>query len=251
MKKILNIFASISLITAGASSVVACGSSGTKINTNDQELVDDVVYKLKDKSFAVNEDKQGDLNFGSCSQQVSKEIKQVLSYDEQDLISFAKSENPTPINAEKLTNIKLHIQSHKIYQDINIPVKLNYDAQSIADKISDKRIIVPQTDGYKPSESANKYTTEIKQQINNLLTPAEKQSDYTISGWENANIYWPYWKGSKKTGHEVDPNKPIPLTIEIGTDTAQASITLEFQYYEQKKYWMIKLGNLISTLFEN
>ena len=181
MKKILNILASISLMTTGVTAVVACGSNPPS-SLNDQKLVDDVVYKIKGKTFTVNEDKQGDLNFGSYSQQVLKEVTKFLANDEQDLVSFAKSENPTPINAKNPTNINLHIQSHKIYQDIAIPVKLNYDAQSIADTINGKTITVLQTGGYQQSESASKYTKEIKQQINNLLTPAEQQSGYTISG---------------------------------------------------------------------
>ena len=226
MKKILNIFASISLITAGASTVVACGS-GTKINTNDQKLVDNVVNQLKNKSFAVNEDNQGDHHFGSYSNEFLKDIKQVLSYNEQDLISFAKSENPTPINAEKETNINLHIQSHKIFNDINIHVKLNYDAQSIANAIDNKTITVLQSGVYKSSESASKYTKDIKQQINNLLNPDEQQSGYQISGWEKSTIYWPYWEGNPKTGQEVDPNQTIPLTIQIGQDKAQTNITVK------------------------
>ena len=52
---------------------------------------------------------------------------------------------------------------------------------------------------------------------------------------DNNNISWPYWEGNIKNGQEIDPNQPIPLTIQIGQDKAQANITLEFQYYEQKK----------------
>ena len=226
MKKILNIFASISLVTTGISSVVACGSNST-YSSNDQKLVNDVVNRIKDKFFAVNEDNQGDLNFGSYSKQFLKEVKEPLANNEQNLVSFANSENQKPINAEKPTNINLHIQSHKIYQDIDIPVKLNYDAQSIANAIAGKTITVLQSGVYKASESASKYTTEIKQQINNLLTPVEQQSDYQISGWENATIYWPKW--------DQEPNQPIPLNIQIGGDKKNASITLEFQYYQQKK----------------
>ena len=110
MKKILNTFASLSLIISGTSIVVACGSNPHS-SSNDQKLVNDVINKIKDKSFAVNEDNQGDLNFGGYSKTILKEVKQYLAYDEKDLVSFAKSENPTLINAEKTTNIKLHVQS--------------------------------------------------------------------------------------------------------------------------------------------
>ena len=232
MKKILNIFASISLITTGTTAVVACGSS-TQTNTNDQKIVNDIINKLKDKTFAVNEDNQGDLNFGSYSQQVLNEVTKLLANDEKQLVSFAKSENLTPINAEKTTNINLHVQSHKIYQDIDISVKLNYDAQSIADTISNQKIItVLQTGGYKSSESANKYTEEIKKQINNLLTPTQQQSGYQISGWGDTTIYWPYWD---KIAGEKDKNQKFHITIAIGSDIATAKIRLEFKYYQEKK----------------
>ena len=147
---------------------MACGSNPA-FSSNDQKLVNDVVNKLNNKTFAVNEDNQGDLNFGSYSKQVLKEVTKLLANDEQNLVSFAKSENPIPINAENPTNINLNVQSHKIYQDIGISVKLNYDAQSIADQINGKTITVLQTGGYKQSESANKYKTSIESQIANSI----------------------------------------------------------------------------------
>ena len=232
MKKILNILVSISLIATGSTAVVACGSNPP--NLNDQKLVDDVVNRLDKQTFNVDEIKTGSKIFSDYKSTVLQDIKSNLNDQEKGLVRFPSSDDDIKLDTNA-KEIDVHIQSHQIQNDIDVPVKLNYDAQSIANAINAKTITVLQTGGYKPSESANKYTTKIGQQIKNLLTPAEKQSNYTISGWENANIYWPYWKGSKKTGHEVDPNKPIPLTIEIGTDTAQASITLEFQYYEQKK----------------
>ena len=155
MKKILNLFVSLSLITAGASSVVACGSH--------------------------------------------------------------RNQNPPTPPPPKPDDQRI--------------------VNDIANKINDKTITVLQSGVYKPSELANNYTKGIEKQINNLLTPIEQKSGYQISGWDNTNIYWPYL--NKATGKEVDKNKknPIPLNIKIGQDIAKvkAKITLEFQYYKQKK----------------
>ena len=62
MKKILNIFASISLITSGTSSVVACGSHH-KINPpkptppkpDDQKIVNDIANKINNKTIIVQQ----------------------------------------------------------------------------------------------------------------------------------------------------------------------------------------------------
>ena len=140
MKKILNLLASISLVATGASSVIACGSS----SNNDQNLVNDVVNKLQGKSFAVKEDKNGDHNFSEYNDQVLQEVKQYLSSNEKDLVSFLSSEDQKKINAEKITMIDLHIQSHSVQKNINIPVKLNNDAESIAQNIDGKTVGVLQ-----------------------------------------------------------------------------------------------------------
>ena len=231
MKKILNIFASISLITTGASSVVACGGS---IN-NDQKLVDDIINRLeKHGTFGLNEKQDGSQVFSDYKVTVLEDIKSTLTEQEKGLVSFPASDNPKKLSAANATDIDVNIQSH----DIQIPIKLNYDADSIADKINNQTIIkVLQTGGYKPSESASKYAQEIKKEINDLLTSDEQKSGYKISNLQqvldNTNIYWPYL--NKTIEEEVDPNQPIPLNIQIGEDKAKAKITLEFQYYKQKK----------------
>ena len=153
MKKILNLFASLSLITAGTSSVLACGSHH-KINPP----------------------------------------------------------KPTPPKPD--------------YQKI---------ANDIANKINNKTIIVQQKGVYKQSQLASTYTSEIKSQINNLLTPDEQKSGYQISGWENVSIYWPYL--NKTTGEEIDNNKLVPFNIQVGQCKSKLTpkIILEFKYYKQKK----------------
>ena len=62
MKNILNILASISLITTGTINVIACGS-GTKINAYDQNLVNDIIHKLDKKTFSFDENKNGIKQF--------------------------------------------------------------------------------------------------------------------------------------------------------------------------------------------
>ena len=188
--------------------------------------MNDVINRLDKKTFSFDENKDGSTTFGDYKAKVLQDIRSNLTEQEKSLISFPESDNQKTLNTEAV-DIKLHIQSHKFYQDINIFVKLNYDADSIADRVNNKIITVLQTGGYKTSESASKYAQEIKKEINDLLTPAEKQSGYQISGWENATIYWPKL--------DRDPNQPFPLSIQIGEDKAKAKITLEFQYYEQKK----------------
>ena len=69
---------------------MACGSNPA-FSSNDQKLVNDVVNKLNNKTFAVNEDNQGDLNFGSYSKQVLKEVTKLLANDEQNLVSLRES----------------------------------------------------------------------------------------------------------------------------------------------------------------
>ena len=237
MKKIFNLLASVSLVATGVSNVAACGSHqqsskiiSPKIIPQDQTLVNDIIKKLEGKSFSVNEDKKGDHNFASYKNQVLQEVKQDLSLDEKNLVSFPDFDNQKQINAEAETKIDLHIQAHSIQNDINIPVTLNSDAQSIADKLDGDTFTVLQTGGYQNWQPAKDYSAEIK---NDLLTPAEQAEGYKVSGWEQSQIGWPYW--DNKTGHEVDPNKLINIPVAIGKDVATAKIKFEFKDYLAKQ----------------
>ena len=248
MKKILNIFVSLSLITTGTSNVVACGShkqtdpptpSPSPPKPDDQQIVNEITRSLENQKFIVDENPNGINTFNNYKKIVLKNIQDKLSDQEKSLVSLPSRDNTIKLNTNSTPPkaIDVHIKSHKIVNDINIYVQLKYNAQSIANAINGKTITVLQTGGYKQSESTNKYKTSIESQINNLLTSAEQQSGYQISGWENTTIYWPYWEGNKKTGREIDKNILIPLTINIGQDIAKvkAKITLEFKYNHQKK----------------
>ena len=217
MKKILNLIASISLVATGASSVIACGSP---INS-DQNLVNDVVKKLQGKTFAVNEDKKGDHNFSEYKDQVLQEVKQDLSSNEKGLVSFLDSEDQKAINAEQIKNINLHIQSNSVITYINISVKLNYDAQSIAQKINNQTFGVREK-RYQAYQVKN-YETEIKQQISNSLTTSEKTSGYLIlTNWSLYNLKWT---------DSID----IPIQIQIGEDlSSKVNINLVFKYMSEK-----------------
>ena len=232
MKKILNIFASISLITAGVSSVVACGS-GTKTNANDQNIVNDIIHRLDKKTFNVDEKTDGIKTFENYKSTLLKDIQSNLTEQEKNLVSFPVGDNAKKLNAENSTDIDVHIQSDNVKNDISINVILKHDATSIANAVNSKIITVFQKKLYQQKEKASDYLSEIQSQI---LTPSEQKSGYQISNLQtilaNTYIYWPYW--NKTTGEE-DLNQQISLDIKIGQDIASTSVTLEFKYYQQKE----------------
>ena len=234
MKKILNLLASISLVATGASNVIACGSS----SNTDQNLVNDVVNKLQGKSFAVKEDLNGDHNFGEYNDQILQEVKQYLSSNEKDLVSFLSSEGQKKINAEKITMIDLHIQSHLVQKNINIPVKLNNDAESIAQNIDGKTVGVLQKGVYQSPQLASKYNTEI---TDALLTKTEQANGYQILLPQNSKIYWPYW--DENADMVIDPNQPINIKVIIGQDQANASIKLDFTYWLKFRTEITRIDN--------
>ena len=232
MKKILNIFASISLITTGASSVVACGGS---IN-NDQQIVDDIIHRLDKQTFNIDENRDGIKTFENYKSTLLKDIRSNLTEQEKNLISFPVGDNAKKLNAENSTDIDVHIQSDNVVNDISINVNLKHDATSIANAVNGKIITVFQKKLYQQKEKASDYLSEIQSQI---LTPIEQKSGYQISKLQtilaNTYIYWPYW--NKNTREEFDQNEYnlVNLTIKIGQDIAPTSVTLEFKYYQQKE----------------
>ena len=235
MKKILNIFAIISLITTWSSSVMACGS-GTKTNANDQNIVNDIIHRLDKKTFNVDEKTDGIKTFENYKSTLLKDIQSNLTEQEKNLVSFPVGDNKKKLNAENSTDIDVHIQSDNVENDISINVNLKHDATSIANAVNGKIITVFQKKLYQQKEKASDYLSEIQSQI---LTPSEQKSGYKISNLQtilaNTYIYWPYW--NNKTGEEFDQNEynPVNLTIKIGQDTASTSVTLEFKYYQQKE----------------
>ena len=234
MKIILSILSSINLITVGACDVVACGSNS--INLNDQKLVNDVISRLDKQTFDIDENPNGNRTFGDYKSTVLKDIQAKLNDQEKDLVSLPAIDNQKQLSAEKASVIDVHIQSHKIQNDININLNLKHDAQSIANAVNGKIITVFQKKLYQQKEKASDYLSEIQSQI---LTPSEQKSGYQIPNLQtilaNTYIYWPYW--NKNTREEFDQNQynPVNLTIKIGEDVASTSVTLEFQYYQEKE----------------
>ena len=241
MKKILNIFASISLITAGASSVVACGSSPP--SSNDQKLVNDVINRLKKhKAFGLNENQDGSKTFINYKTEVLQDIKSNLTEQEKSLVSFPSSDNTKTLNAKGWTYIHVDIQSHNIKHEIDINVKLNSDAQSIADILDTKTITVYTPIRGKPDPYSSftlspisAYQSQIKDQIQKLLTSKGIKSNYGITfNWND-----PYTKLIDNLSWVN--NAIIGLTINVGTkDNSMPfyiQVKLEFHsiYTQQKE----------------
>ena len=196
MKKILNIFASISLISAGVVSVVGCGSI-TKTNTDDQKFVSDITNRLNNKMFPVDENPNGYQTFGHYRSIVLKNIRAILKSQETNLVSLPSSDDNVKLGTkdEALKSIDVHIQSHNIKNDVKILVTLNNDAQSIADKLDTKTITVynPQ-----PGSSAdfttlapiNSYQSQIETQIRQLLISEGVKNSYGINfSWTNPKTH--------------------------------------------------------------
>lgn len=245
MKKILNIFASISLITATASSVVACGSTQQspppkpKPNPTpkpfepsiDQNVVNDITHRLQNQSYLLHEIRSGSKNFGDYETKVLQDMQKNLKPEEKNLISFPTSDQQKQLDI-KTIKIDVHIQSHSIMNDVNINVRLKKDAQSIADEIGGNKITLLQNDGYHQQDKVSNHWDEMEAQ---LLTPIEVRDGFRISktSLENKYVYWPYW--DEKTKTEVDKNVLILIQIEIGKDTAWTTVHLEFDNYQQKE----------------
>ena len=220
MKKILNIFVGISLITAGASSAVACGSSPSSLN--DQKIVDDITTRLKDKNFQIDEHSNGSKTFFDYKAKVLQNIKSKLTSQEKSLVSFPEIDNPKKLSAANATDIDVHVQSHKIYQDIDINVKLNSDAQSIADKLDTQTITI-----YKPIQGPpdkfnsftlspiSAYQTQIETEIQKLLTSEGVKSDYKINFNWSVNL-----KTNKIVTIDWIHNVDVNLNVNIGADTS-------------------------------
>ena len=235
MKKILNIFAIISLITTWSSSVMACGS-GTKINANDQNIVNDIIHRLDKQTFNVDENTDGIKIFENYKPTLLKDIQSNLTEQEKNLVSFPVGDNKKKLNAENSTDIDVHIQSDNVENDISINVNLKHDATSIANAVNGKIITVFQKKLYQQKEKASDYLSEIQSQI---LTPGEIKSGYQIPNLQtilaNTYIYWPYWNNNIREEFDQNQYNSVNLTIKIGQDTASTSVTLEFKYYQQKE----------------
>ena len=239
MKKILNIFASISLVTTGVSSVVACGS-GTKTNTNDEKLVSDIINHLKNKTFFFDENINGYQNFTYYRSTVLADIQSKLTNQEKNLVILPSSDNTKTLNAQEPTNIDVDIQSHKVSGHVDVSVKLNNDAQSIADKLDTKTITVynpqpgPSAD-FTTLSPINSYQSQIETQIRQLLSSKGVKIVYGIK------FNWTDPKTQLIDNLSWVSDAIIGLTVNVGAEDTSHPIVIRVKlafspnYAEQKR----------------
>ena len=237
MKKILNIFASISLITAGTSNVLACGDP-TK---NDQQIVNDINSHLKNKTFGVDENINGYQNFTYYRSKILEDIQSKLTEQEKDLVSLPSNDNTKTLNAKEPTAIQVDIQSHNVSGYVDVYVKLNNDAQSIADKLDTKTITV-----YKPLQGPpdkyhsftlspiSAYQSQIETQINQLLTSEGVKINYGI------HFIWNDPKTQLIDNLSWVHNAIVGLNINVGQDIFKKTVYIQVKLAFDPNYTQAK-----------
>ena len=157
MKKLLNLFAGITLVTTGVSTVVACNNNESK--TNDEDKVDSIINKLKKTDVVVDPGSETNVNNPNTLAQIISALKNQnnLSSIEAQAISFL---DPPTLKS----GIKVVVQATVKYGNVSKTVKINIllaedlkqQIQAFKDKINPTTPISIDASADDPTISDNK-----------------------------------------------------------------------------------------------
>lgn len=123
MKKLLNLFAGITLVTAGACTVVACNDENKPNTPSDTSKVDAIINKIKKRSVVVDPGSDTNVNEPDTLKQIINALKDEnnLSSIEAQAISF---EDPPFLEAGKPETVETTIKVGDVSKVINIQILL-------------------------------------------------------------------------------------------------------------------------------
>lgn len=135
MKKLLNLFAGITLVTAGASAVVACNNNNSK--TNDENKVDSIINKLKKTDIVVDPGSDTNVNQPNTLAEIIGALKNQnnLSKIEAEAISFI---DPPKLKSGIQVVVPATVKYGAVSKTVNINITLAENLQEQIKAFKDK-----------------------------------------------------------------------------------------------------------------
>lgn len=134
MKKLLNLFAGITLVTTGASTVVACDST-TK--TNATPKVDAIIKKIVNKDVTIPLGSYANITNKTTQQLITNVLQNTNNLSATDIQGFSYN-TPSDLIAGKVTKVALTIKIGSETKTINVNVVLAKTLQEQVEAFEDK-----------------------------------------------------------------------------------------------------------------
>ena len=246
MKKILNIFAGISLITAGASSVVACGSHH---NLNPPKSKVQKLYdKLQGKTFKI-EDNNFWGNEATYQSDLLADLEQaahITSQEDKNLLSL--NSDLKTLDQPGYYNFVVGIGTGKEEQIANVTVNWELTkAQNIAGLFKFYTQTWPQEVKY----SEQDYGVSISKLFLNIWNkskktwPQDKKNSLSWSEFTN-NLISQRFESEANPLIPVDLQKYFHIQSDIGTDSLNVN-----EYQQVKNPFYFQIGDNIKIFLPN